>query len=101
MSYSQSQGSLSPLHHRAKAAVSCGERVINVKLEFDRLLNYFHTPFAQSPDGKTFAIVCAKDYTVELYDTQTGHLKRSLTGDPTYRKGKIISNGVPKWLERK
>ena len=30
MSYSQSQGSLSPLHHRAKAAVSWGERVINV-----------------------------------------------------------------------
>ena len=72
---------------------------IGVKLEFDRLLDYFHTPFDLSPDGKTFAIEGTNDYTVDLYDTQTGQLKQSLTGDPAYRKGKIMSNGVPKWVD--
>ncbi len=72
---------------------------IGMKLEFDRLLNYFNTPFDLSPDGKTFAIEGTNDYTVDLYDTLTGQLKRSLTGDPAYRKGKIMSNGVPKWVD--
>ena len=72
---------------------------IGVKLEFDRLLDYFHTPFDLSPDGKTFAIEGTNDYTVDLYDTQTGQLRGSLTGDPAYRKGKIISNGFPKSVD--
>ena len=72
---------------------------INVRLEFDSTLYPLHTPFALSPDGKTFAIEGTDDYTVDLYDTQTGQLKKSLTGDPGYKRKKIVSDGVAKWVD--
>ena len=56
----------------------------------------YRPPFALSPDGNTFAFSSGRDYTVQLWDTKTGQLKKSLSGDPKYVKVPMVANGVPK-----
>ncbi len=55
----------------------------------------YRPPFALSPDGNTFAFSSGRDYTVQLWDTKTGQLKKSLSGDTKYVKVPMIGNGVP------
>lgn len=52
-----------------------------------------------SPDGQTIATAGGNDYTVQLWNLQTGQLKNALAGDPKYVKGIMISNGVPKLVD--
>ena len=49
--------------------------------------------------GKRWQVRVGSDSTVELWDSQTGKLKRTLTGDPEYVKGIEIANGVPKLVD--
>ena len=52
-----------------------------------------------SPDGQTIATAGGNDYTVQLWNLQTGQLKNALVGNPKYVKGIMISNGVPKLVD--
>lgn len=52
-----------------------------------------------SPDGKTIATGGGNDYTVHLWDPQTGQLKNTLKRDPKYVKMIMVSNGVPKIVD--
>ena len=72
---------------------------IRMRLGLENTSKSFGLPLALSPDGKTLAIEGKDDYTVQLWDTQTGQLKNSLAGDPGYEKVEVITNGVPKWVE--
>lgn len=59
--------------------------------------SFYTTPPIFSPDGQTIATANKKDYTVQLWDPQTGQLKNTLPiGDPKYMKGIMVSDGVPK-----
>jgi len=52
-----------------------------------------------SPDGKMIATGGGNDYTVHLWDPQTGQLKNTLKRDPKYVKMIMVSNGVPKIVD--
>ncbi len=52
-----------------------------------------------SPDGKTIATGGGNDYTVHLWDPQTGQLKNTLKRDSKYVKMIMVSNGVPKIVD--
>ena len=52
-----------------------------------------------SPDGQTIATGGGNDYTVQLWDSETGRLKNALVGDPKYIKMIMISDDVPKLVD--
>ena len=52
-----------------------------------------------SPDGQTIASARWNDSTIELWDSQTGQLKKALIGDPKYVKMIMLSNGIPKLVD--
>ncbi|MYF99230.1 WD40 repeat domain-containing protein [Candidatus Poribacteria bacterium] len=58
------------------------------------LEHYFRRP-ALSPDGRTLATAQGNDYTVQLWDTQTGILKNTLSGNSRHVKMLYIANGIP------
>ena len=59
----------------------------------NRLLSAF------SPNGQIIATAGGNDYTVQLWNLQTGRLKNGLVGDPKYVKMIMISDGVPKLVD--
>ena len=54
---------------------------------------------AFSPNGQIIATAGGNDYTVQLWNLQTGRLKNELVGDPKYIKMIMISDGVPKLVD--
>ena len=63
---------------------------LRIKFESD-----YRRPYALSPDGKTFAAARVHDHTVQLWDTQTGQLKNTLSGNSRKVKMLAIANEIP------
>ncbi|MCY4401968.1 MAG: WD40 repeat domain-containing protein [Candidatus Poribacteria bacterium] len=68
-----------------------GRVKMRIGLEYD---HRHHS--ALSPNGKTLATATGKDYKVQLWDTETGKLKNTLSGNSRNVKMLAIANGIPK-----
>ncbi len=69
-----------------------------VKMRIGHKRTYRHL-YALSPNGKTLATARGNDNTVQLWDTETGQLKNTLTGDSKTVKMLAINNGIPMILK--